>query len=327
LPVDWVNLRRSKDVSSIVRILIFIVFSMALLAQRDHDEDGRRGGPGDMTFIRVSPVMAGLDANHDGEVTRQEWAAAPKVLKSLDKNGDGKVSLEEMAPRLGPGRAGFRGRGGRGPGGPPEGGPRGNPGEMVDTLMAFDKNSDGVLAKEEVPERMQGVFVRGDVNKDGKLTRDELAKLAAGGQAQQGGEGRGGRGERPGGPPRDTVMTALDADKDGMINAAEMAAAPAALAKLDRNKDGKLTDEEVRPFGPPPGGPGGPGGRGRGNAGEMAGRMFEEWDTNGDGKVTKAEMPERMRERFTEGDTNKDGWISRGELTALLQSGMAGGRR
>ena len=55
------------------------------------------------------------------------------------------------------------------------------------------------------------------------------------------------------------LMAALDANKDGEIDAAEMANASVALKTLDKNNDGKLTGEEIRP---PRGdrGPGGPGG-------------------------------------------------------------------
>jgi hypothetical protein len=57
------------------------------------------------------------------------------------------------------------------------------------------------------------------------------------------------------------VVAALDANKDGEIDATEIANAAAALKTLDKNGDGKLTGEEIRP---PRGdrGPGGPGGRG-----------------------------------------------------------------
>lgn len=59
----------------------------------------------------------------------------------------------------------------RGPVGP-------TPDEMVNELLAFDKNGDGQLSKDELSERMLGLITRGDVNQDGILTRDELRKLA-----------------------------------------------------------------------------------------------------------------------------------------------------
>ena len=58
------------------------------------------------------------------------------------------------------------------------------------------------------------------------------------------------------------LLEVLDADHDGIISADEIKAAPDALKKLDKNKDGKLTPDEYlppRPDGPPPGGPNGGG--------------------------------------------------------------------
>ena len=64
----------------------------------------------------------------------------------------------------------------------------------------------------------------------------------------------------PGGPGRmvPPIIAALDLNKDGIIDADELAKATESLKKLDTNGDGKLTEDEYRPK--PPGGPGGPGG-------------------------------------------------------------------
>ena len=43
------------------------------------------------------------------------------------------------------------------------------------------------------------------------------------------------------------IIAALDANKDGEISAAEIKNAAAALKKLDRDNDGKLTREEMMP--------------------------------------------------------------------------------
>jgi hypothetical protein len=45
---------------------------------------------------------------------------------------------------------------------------------------------------------------------------------------------------------RNPVIAALDANGDGVIDANEIANAPAALRKLDKNGDGKLTRDELR---------------------------------------------------------------------------------
>lgn len=43
--------------------------------------------------------------------------------------------------------------------------------------MEYDKNADGKLAREELPERMQSFFDRLDADKDGFLTKEEIAKM------------------------------------------------------------------------------------------------------------------------------------------------------
>jgi len=51
------------------------------------------------------------------------------------------------------------------------------------------------------------------------------------------------------------IIEALDLNKDGIIQAEELARASKSLATLDKNEDGKLTPDELRP--PRLGGPGG----------------------------------------------------------------------
>jgi hypothetical protein len=55
-------------------------------------------------------------------------------------------------------------------------------------------------------------------------------------------------------PPPSPLMEALDANHDGVIDADEIANASAALKKLDKNGDGKLTPDELRPRRPQGGG-------------------------------------------------------------------------
>jgi Ca2+-binding EF-hand superfamily protein len=122
---------------------------------------------------------------------------------------------------------------------------------MVQTLMAFDKNGDGKLQRNEVPERMRGMFDRGDLNKDGVLTMDEIRKLAQVDEAS--------RVQESAGDPQVRhrialmimrvipVLAALDADHDGEISAAEIENAPAVLKTFDKNGDGRLTADEVTP--------------------------------------------------------------------------------
>ncbi len=115
------------------------------------------------------------------------------------------------------------------------------------------------------------------------------------------------------------LFTALDTNHDGVIDAQEIANAPAALKTLDRNGDGKITDAEVQAPFQGRGGPGGRGGRGPGNVDEVVGQMLQ-FDKNGDGKLTKDELPERMMGMLERGDANKDGVLTREELVELARA-------
>jgi hypothetical protein len=50
--------------------------------------------------------------------------------------------------------------------------------------------------------------------------------------------------KRGGGNP---LISALDANHDGVLDEQEISNAPAALRKLDKNGDGKVTRQELRP--------------------------------------------------------------------------------
>jgi len=49
-------------------------------------------------FMRLHPVLAALDSNHDGEISASEILNAPAALLGLDKNRDGQLSEGELLP-------------------------------------------------------------------------------------------------------------------------------------------------------------------------------------------------------------------------------------
>jgi hypothetical protein len=145
---------------------------------------GRPGGGGFSGRRPQNPVLLVLDKDRNGTLSSEEIAGASAALKTLDKNGDGQITREEFRPTQG-------GQGGGAPGG-------GGPGDFIARLMENDKNKDGKLSKEELPERMQRVLERADTSGDGALDKAELDAMAKRFTAGRGGQGGPG-GERPGG--------------------------------------------------------------------------------------------------------------------------------
>lgn len=289
-------------------IVCAVMLSISIYAQRP--EGGRP----------VSPVQAALDGNSDGTISSDEMANVPAVLRTLDKNSDGNLSEDEVRPNLERRE--------------PEGQAQNSGAAIVSGLLEFDKNKDGKLTKQEVPERLQGMVTRGDANKDGVLTKDELNKMVetqaaasnnSGGRGEvhnDHGEGQGRRGPEGGMMKFMPILAALDSNSDGIISAEEINNAPMSLKNLDKNNDGQLTEDEVRPMG----GRGGRGGFG-GSPEEVVKRLME-FDKNGDGKVSKDELPERMQEMMERLDTNHDGFLTPDEIKVRAeQRGRPGGER
>ena len=115
------------------------------------------------------------------------------------------------------------------------------------------------------------------------------------------------------------ILKVLDTDQDGTLSASEIANASKALIQLDKDGDGIISVEEMRPdlskmpFGIAGAGPGE---NGQPNSAMMV-KMFERSDANGDGNLTGDEIPERMRERLKMIDKDGDGSISKSEFAAM----------
>lgn len=162
-----------------------------------------------------------------------------------------------------------------------------------------------------------------------------LGGSVAFGQAGNEGRGPGGRGGF--GAPSNPLFEALDANKDGVISADEIANAVAALKALDTNGDGQITRDEVRPQftgrgeGGGPGGPGGFPGFGRGGEGGGApqftaesfiARLMER-DEDKDGKLSATELGERNARLLETYDADGDGHLNADELKAAAEAMVA----
>lgn len=254
----------------------FLLLLPSVLLSSSSIAQGPEGGP------PPRPVVLAIDTNRDGRFSIEELAAASVGLISLDADHDGQLTSLEYLPN--------------------QTDPKSNkPDEMLNRLMVLDRNGDGVLTKDEVPERMQGMFSRIDTNHDDKLTQDEIKASASNLK------GPNGRAQRSGEATRmDPVLNALDTDHDGVISSKELASAPTSLKALDKDGNGEISADEIRPRQMTPA--------------DRARHMLDEWDTNNDGKLSKPEAPDRMQQQFETLDTNHDGALTEEELTAFFAS-------
>lgn len=292
---------------------------------------------GGSTFVGQS-VMA------DDDDERQRPNPITRMM-SLDKNEDGKISKDEAPERL------------------------------ASMFARADKNEDGFLNEEEIRQAFasrvtdreaergdgergpqfgdrDGMRRRGPLDEDGRPERGPRD-----GDRQRGGreEGMERDRDRPAGPPQSVLMSVIDRNRDGKISEQEILNAVKAIKSLDKNEDGIIDADELRP---PRRGPGdlgagdrGPEGRRDGDRGpeggpgfregfrermrERAGdrgpgggppspegfvkMMLERMDKNDDGELSGDEIPERMAERLKQIDKNGDGAVDKKELEAMAE--------
>jgi hypothetical protein len=135
---------------------------------------------------------------------------------------------------------------GRGHGGP---GPHryGAQGFPPPIAAMFDTDTNAVLSATEVAQA-GSQLLKLDKNNDGQISAEERCPGGLG----QGGQGcpMGGQGRRAGANGGQCVVLALfDTDKDGTLSSAEINAAPTVLKALDKNGDGQISPDEIRPAG------------------------------------------------------------------------------
>ncbi len=193
-----------------------------------------------------------------------------------------------------------------------------DPNAMFERL---DQNGDGWVTEDEVPQERQRFFdlmmQRGDQNQDGKLTREEFtASLNERGGSFQFGEGRPMRGGRF---DAERMFERFDSNGDGEITPDEIPQRVQRMMQLDRNGDGVLTREELSQG--PRGGFGGGPGMAPGGPGARAERMFERFDTNSDGTVTKDELPDGMLQFMERFDRDGNGVVTEDEVSGEVFQG------
>jgi len=118
------------------------------------------------------------------------------------------------------------------------------------------------------------------------------------------------------------LFSRLDKNNDGQLAADEVDAGKRSLfdrlvRTADKNKDGKLSREEFAAGTKRPAPPADTPRPARPQFDPQ--QVFARLDKNGDGKLTKDEAPDRLKENFDRIDANKDGHIAQAELAAAFR--------
>ena len=233
-----------------------------------------------------------------------EWCrpVTQEYLITWEVNPDaGRVVSRRMDFNSTGGRGrGFGGRPGGGRGFGPGG--SGNPEEMIDRLLAGDTDGDDRLSQEELPEPMRRRFDRMDQNGDGYVEPSEIESM------MQRGFGRGGP---RGGPGR---LMQRDTDGDGKLSLEEVPPPmQERFEQMDTNGDEFLDQQEISALRGGRGGPPGrPGGRAPGDE-DRATRLMRA-DADGDGKISREEIPPPLLQRFDQIDADRDGFLTAEEI-------------
>ena len=267
-------------------------------------------------------VFTQLDKNNDGILVADEIPEAQqrffdRLIRTGDQNEDGKLSKAEYAATLKNDEqpAGDPGRGPGRPGDRRPGAGFGQPGGQFQgrmTAEAFarmDRNNDGKLTKDEIPEQARERFAQ----MFERLGTDSIDLERFQALSRQGGDRPGQRGDlaqRPDGqrPPGDGDRPRIPG-RDGNR--------PGPDGQMNRGPGG------APGFGGPDGRPGfgGPGGPGFGGQGGPA--FLRILDENHDGNISKEEAL-RVAKLFDELDRNNDGQLNMPELMGFAGDGFPG---
>ena len=198
------------------------------------------GQPGGMRMQFQMPTFAELDKNKDKKISRDEMPGQlpPQAFDRLDANHDGFIDEEEWNAM----RTRFVGGGG----GPGMGAPR--TGESLTKLL--DVNADGKVSREEFA-KLTSLFDALDKDHNGELTQEDLNGFFR-------------------------AVSEVQTQATGGVEVNNL------FEKYDKNKDGKLTAEEI------------------GNE-----RIFKSLDLNKDGEVNRGEADTALKQIKKASDAKK----------------------
>jgi Ca2+-binding EF-hand superfamily protein len=149
------------------------------------------------------------------------------ALKSLDIDGDGNISLAEASPPMGP---------------------AGDPNQQMEQMFTqSDKNGDGKLTANELPEGAGRTLQQADQDGDGALSREEVAAAMQARQGMFGGQGGRGGFDPSMGQQMMQQMRQLDVNGDGQLTPNEVPPQfRGMLQGADRNNNQAIDWQELQ---------------------------------------------------------------------------------
>jgi Ca2+-binding EF-hand superfamily protein len=206
-------------------LVVFIALAGSSALAQDGPPMPQGGGQpgGGMRMQGQMPSFADLDKNKDKKISRDEWPSQfAQAFDRLDTNHDGFIDEEEfnaMRNRFGGGGGGMGG------------GPR--TGESLTKLL--DANADGKISRDEFA-KILSLFDILDKDHSGELSQEELnGFFRAVNDAQT---------QATGGVEVNNLFEKYDKNKDGKITADEIGN-DKIFKSMDLNKDGMVTREEA----------------------------------------------------------------------------------
>ncbi len=252
--------------------------------------------PGQQATNAAPPVplphwFTEIDVNKTGEVSRGDFLKyRMKSFEELDTNKDGKLSLEEFLKVAEP---------------PFSLDVKGGPtleekrNRAKAEFQNLDTNRDGFVERAEAEALVHSEFNQYDTDRDNKVTEPELRLIVQRSLAREAAE-------------RQQVEAQRRQGKLGVNDFMDMQLREA--DKLDKNGDGKVSQQEYAVLAGPADGAQAKNLLPYDIRRQLVMRKFQEIDTNKDGQLDRVELTNFAVKQFIEMDTNKDRFLTEEEF-------------
>jgi Ca2+-binding EF-hand superfamily protein len=283
-------------------IILLCLLALPALAQAQTtgQSGGQPGGPPPSQSAGPVPLptwFVEIDTAKKGEVARADFLKyRMKSFDELDTNKDGKVSLEEFLKLAEPPYSSDV------PGGPSVEDRRNR---IRAAFQNLDLNSSGFVERAEAEAPIQSEFNQYDTDRDNKVTEPEIRLLMQRMAQRQQAERQQMEAERRKG------MMALSDLIDMQMRDAD---------KLDKNNDGKISQQEYLVAAGPADGPQSQNQLPYDVRKKLVLIKFQEIDTNKDGIIDRPELTAYALKEFLSTDLNKDRFLDQEEIKKFQEA-------